>query len=152
MVNKMLWLPESAASLLTTELNNAAAAAIIVDGADYVNATNKFRWADFFLQLTAFDDVPHTGDNVELHLFYKFDGTLYADGEAGDVNTPTPSANSFHGLFLIEAAVGPQHQQLLQVPLSPFDFRAAVVLNISHDLTAVDTHYLKMYPYSEEMQ
>ena len=152
MANKINWEVESVANLLTTELDNAAPAAIIVDAADYANATNKFRFADFFLHLTAFDDVPHAGDNVELHLFYQLDGTLYCDGEAGDVASPTPSGNSLHGIFLLEAAVGPQNQQILGVPLSPFDFRACVVLNITHDLTDVSTHFVKMYPYNEEIQ
>jgi len=150
MGTKTLWTPESGVSLITTELNNAAAAAIIVDGADYDNATNLFRWAAFFLHLTAFDDVPHAGDTVELHLFYKLDGTLYADGEEGDAATPVPTSNSLHGLFQIAATNSLQNQQVLGVPLLPFAFRAALRLNISHDLTAVDTHYLKMYPYNED--
>ena len=152
MSNELLWLPKTAASLLTTELNNAAGGAIIVDAADYDNATNKYRWADFFLHLTDFDAAPAAGSNVELHLFYKLDGTLYCDGEEGDAATPTPTGNSFHGLFQIEAVDGPQNQQVLGVRLSPFAFRAAVVLNITTDLTDVATHYLKMYPYNEELQ
>ena len=152
MANKTLWLPESGVSLLTTELNDAGGGAIIVDAADYENATNKFRWADFFLHLTDFDAAPAAGSTVELHLFYQLDGTLYCDGEEGDAATPTPSGNSLHGIFIIEAVDGPQNQQVLGVRLSPFDFRAAVVLNITTNLTDVATHYLKMYPYSEELQ
>ena len=150
MGTKTLWTPESGVSLLTTELNNAADGAIIVDGADYDNATNLFRWAAFFLHLQDFDAAPAAGSTVELHLFYKLDGTLYADGEEGDAATPTPTGNSMHGLFQIEAVDGPQNQQVLGVPLLPFAFRAAVVLNLTTDLTDVATHYLKMYPYNED--
>ncbi len=152
MASEQLWLPKTVASLLTTELNDKASGDIVVDAADYVNATNKYRWADFFLHIEDWDAAPAAGSNIELHLFYQLDGTLYCDGEEGDVLAPTPSGNSLHGIFLIEAVDGKQNQQILGVRLSPFDFRAAVVLNITTNLTAVDTHYLKMYPYNEESQ
>ena len=154
MANKVNWEVEAAASLLTTELNNAADGAIVVDSADYANATNKYRWADFFLHIEDFDGAPDAGSVVELHLFYQLDGTLYCDGEEGDVAAPTPSGNSLHGVFVLEAVDGKQNQQILGVRLSPFDFRAAVVITVGagNDLTAVDTHYLKMYPYNEEIQ
>ena len=99
MANKVKWAVESAASLLTTELDNADDAALIVDAAEYANATNLFRWADFFLHLEDFDSAPDAGSTVELHLFYQLDGTLYCDGEEGDGVTPTPTGNSFHGIF-----------------------------------------------------
>ncbi len=151
MANKTLWLPESAASLLTTELNNAADATVIVDGADYDNATNKFRWADFFFYAT-FDAACDAGAIVELHIFYKLDGTNYGDGEDGDVAAAVATGNSYHGQFVIGADAGPIYQQVLRVPLSPFAFRAAVKADTGQDFTAVDTHWLKMYPYSEELQ
>ena len=150
MANKILWVPESAATLLSTELNNAADGATIVDGADYDNATNKFRWADFFFFGT-FDAACDSGAVVELHIFYKLDGTHYADGEDGDVAGAQASGNSKHGIFIINAQAD-AYQQVLGVPLRPFAFRAAVKLDTGQDLTAVDTHWLKMYPYNEEVQ
>jgi len=152
MASKILWAPESEVSLLTTELNDMADDAIVVDGADYDNATNKFRFADFLLHCTAFDAAPGAGSYFELHIFYKLDGTNYADGEEGDAATPTPSGNSLHGIFLIEAVNGSQYQQVLGVPLSPRAFRAAVVNKTGTDLTDVATHFLKMYPHNEEIQ
>ena len=47
MANKILWEKESEVSLLTTELQNVADGSTTPDGADYDNATNQFRWADF---------------------------------------------------------------------------------------------------------
>ncbi len=152
MVSKTLWVEEGEASLITTELNNAADGAIIVDAGSYDNSTNLFRWADFFLHLQDFDAAPAAGSLVELHIFYRLDGALYCDGEEGDGATPTPTGNSLHGVFLIEAVDGPQNQQVIKVPLSPKEFKAALVLDLTTDLTAVDTHFLKMYPYNEENQ
>ena len=150
MANKILWAAESAASLLTTELNNVADGSTTVDGADYDNATNKYRWASFFFFGT-FDAACDADATVELHIFYKLDGTNYGDGEDGDVGGVQPSGNSLHGVFVIGAQAD-AYQQLLNVPLLPFAFRAAVKLNTGQDLTAVDTHWLKMYPHNEEIQ
>jgi hypothetical protein len=152
MANKILWAAESAVTLLGTELNNAADTTLIVDGADYNNGTNKYRWADFLLFLDDFDAAPDSGAYVELHIFYKLDGEHYADGEEGDAATPDATGNSLHGVFLIQAKDADQYQQVLGVPLRPFAFRAAVELHLGQDLAAVDTHFLKMYPYNEELQ
>ncbi len=152
MANKLLWTAESVVSLLTTELDNMANGAIVVDGADYDNATNKYRYADFLLRCTDFDAAPDAGAYFELHLFYKLDGSIYGDGENGDVAAPTPTGNSLHGIFLIEAADALQYQQILRVPLSPFAFRACLVNMTGTDLTDVSTHWLKMCPYNEEIQ
>lgn len=152
MANKLLWAAESEATLLSTELNDMADDATVVDGADYDNAANKFRWADFLLFLDDFDAPPSAGGFFELHIFYKLDGTHYADGEAGDVASPVPTGNSLHGIFLIDTTDADQYQQVLGVPLSPKAFRVAVTNKCGQDLTAVDTHWLKMYPYNEELQ
>ena len=151
MANKILWQTESAATLLSTELNNAAKATVIVDGADYDNATNQFRFADFLFSAT-FDAACDAGSYVELHIFYKLDGSVYGDGEDGDIAAPVASAASLVGVFPIGADAGPIFQQLLRVQLSPFAFRAAVRAMTGQDFTAADTHYVKMYPYNEELQ
>jgi len=150
MANKTLWATESAATLLSTELNNVADDATAVDGADYDNATNKYRWADFFFFGT-FDAACDSGAYVELHIFYKMDGTHYGDAEDGDVANVQPNANTRVGVFIIDAQAD-AYAQCLRVPLSPFAFRAAVTLKTGQDLTNVDTHWLKMYPYNEELQ
>ena len=151
MAAKILWAAESEASLLTTELNNVATGSTTVDGADYDNATNKFRFADF-LFYGQFDAACSAGSYVELHIFYKLDGTNYGDGEDGDVAAPVATGNSFVGAFAIGADAGPIYQQIIGVPLSPKAFRVAVKLVTGQDLTAVDTHFVKMYPYNEEIQ
>jgi len=150
MANKVLWAAETAADLLTTELNNAADGAVIVDAADYDNATNKFQWADF-LFFGTFDAACDAGAILQLHIFYKLDGTHYGDNEDGDVANPQTGGNTLHGIFNIGAQVD-AYAQCLRVPLSPKAFRAAVELDTGQDLTAVDTHFLKMYPYNDEIQ
>ena len=151
MANKTLWQTESAATLLSTELNNVVDASTTVDSADYDNATNQYRYADFFFY-GEFDAACNAGSYVELHIFYKLDGTNYGDGEDGDVAAPVGSGNSLVGVFPIGADAGPIYQQLIGVQLSPFAFRAAVKLVTGQDLTAADTHFVKMYPYNEELQ
>ena len=153
MANKTLWAAESAATLLLAELNNAAGTATVVDAGTYNNATNKFRWADFLFS-GIFDADCAAGDLVELHIFYRLDGTLYGDGEDGDGATPVASGNSLVGVFNIgvAGATVPVLQQVIGVPLSPFEFKAAVKLATTQALTAIDTHYVKMYPYNEELQ
>lgn len=150
MANELLWVPKAAATLLSTELNNLADATMVVDGADYNNAGNKYRWGSFFFFGT-FDAACSAGALIELHLFYKLDGVHYGDGEEGDVDAPVGSGNSFHGIFLIgEKAI--IYQQILHVPLLPFAFKAGIIMATGQDLTEVDTHWLKLYPYNEELQ
>ena len=150
MANKVLWAAESAADLLTTELQNLADDTMAVDGADYDNATNKYRFATFFFFGT-FDAACNAKAFAELHIFYKLDGTHYGDGEDGDVANAQGSANSLHGIFFIDAQAD-IYQQLLNVPLLPFAFRAGIKLATGQDLTDVATHWLKMYPHNEELQ
>ncbi len=152
MANKILWAVESSATLLTTELNNLANTATAIDGADYDNGTNKFQYADFLLYLIAFDGAPTAGGYFELHLFYRHDGTHYADGEAGDLGGVKPSGATLHGVFPVDVTNAEQYIQLLGVPLSPFVFRAAVTNKCGQGLTAVDTNWLKIYPYDPEIQ
>lgn len=151
MANKILWAAESAATLLSTELNNVANGATVVDGADYDNATNKFQYADFLFQ-GIFDAACDAGSYIELHIFYKLDGSVYGDGEDGDIAAPVASGASLVGIFPIGADAGPIYQQIIGVPLSPFAFRAAVKIVTGQDMTAADTHYVKMYPYNPEVQ
>lgn len=143
------WSVEAEATLLSTELNNLADTVLGVDTADYDNAANKYRWADFLFQ-AIFDAACDAGALVELHVFYRLDGTVYGDGEDGDIAAPVASGNSLHGIFNIGADAGPIFQQCLRVPLSPFKFRGAVRPLTGQDLTPVDTHYLKIYPYNED--
>ena len=153
MANKVLWQTESAATLMAAELNNLADGAFAVDGADYDNATNQYRWADFELFLDDFDAAPDANGVFELYLFYKLDGTNYADGYDGDADADSePGSNTLHGLFVVSANDADQRLQVLGVPLSPYAFRACIVNECGTDLTAVDTHTLKIYPHNEEVQ
>src|SRR5210317_1835371 len=99
MANKVLWVAESGATLLSTELNNVATGATAVDATDYDNASNKYRFGNFLFYGT-FDAACDAGAYVELHLIYKLDGTNYGDGEDGDAATPVVTSNSRVGTFM----------------------------------------------------
>jgi len=153
MANKLLWQTESSATLMSTELNDLPNNASAVDGADYDNATNQYRFADFELFLDDFDAAPDAGGYFELHLFYKLDGTNYCDGYDGDADADSkPGANTLEGVFVVTANDADQRIQLRGVPLSPYAFRACIRNKCGQDLTAVDTHTLKIFPYNEELQ
>ena len=151
MANKVLWAAEAVSTLMTAgELNNKADATLHLDGTDYANAANKFTSASF-LFFGTFDAACDAGAIIELHFFYKLDGTKYGDGEDGDVGAPQQSGNSLQDIFLIGAQAD-AYQQVLDVPLLPFDFRVGLYLNTGQDLTAVDSHFLKICPHNREVQ
>lgn len=153
MADKVYWQSESASTLMSTELNNLANDAFAVDGADYDNATNQYRFADFLLFLDDFAAAPDAGGYFELHIFYKYDGTNYADGYDGDADADSePGASTLEGIFPVTANDADQYIQLRGVMLSPYAFRVALYNKCGQDLTAVDTHTLAIYPYNEELQ
>jgi len=152
MASKILWAAESVYEVLSTELNDMADNALVVDASAYDNASNKFTHAAFFLFCDDFDAAPDAGGFFELHIFYRLDGVHYADGEEGDGATPVATGNSLHGIFHIAATDADQYQQIPDVPLLPFMFKAALVNMCGQDLTADDTHWLKLYPYNKESQ
>lgn len=153
MSNKTLWVSESGVEVIATaQLDNLANNALALGASDYPNHTNKFRWADFLLFLADFDAAPDGNLIFELHLFYQLDASNHADGEAGDLGTPKPSGNSFHAPFIIDTTDGPQYQQALKIPLSPKAFRVAVVNKCGQDLADASSHFLKIYPYNEDLQ
>ena len=154
MANKVLWAAESEATLITTtELDNAADGATVLGPSDYVNGTNKFRFADFMLFIDGFDAAPDAGAYIELHLIYKLDGTHYGDGESGDLGAPVLSSNTRVGTFMVaDGDALDQYMQITDVQLSPKDFRAAVKIVTGQDLVDSAAHWLKMYPHNEELQ
>lgn len=151
MANELLWLPKTVVTLMTTsDLNNQPDATMLPATADYPNQTNKYRFGSF-LFFGTFDTDCDAGALAELHLFYKLDGTNYGDGEDGDVAAPVGTGNSLHGLFQIGVTTV-IYQQVLGVPLLPYAFRVGLKLATGQDLTAVDTHFLKIAPSNEEIQ
>ncbi len=148
MGTELLWLPKTVATLMTAaELNNQPDLTLLPAAADYDNAGFKYRLASFFFFGT-WDAACDAGALVELHLFYKLDTTNYGDGEDGDMANAQPSGNSFHGIFNIGAQAD-AYQQIVKVPLAPFAFKAGLKMVCGQDLTPVDTHFLKIYPYNE---
>lgn len=152
MANKTLWLPESSATLMTTELNSLADDAFAIASADYANATNKFRWGAFELFVDDWSAAPTAGDFVELHLFYQFDGTNYADGYDGDADADSkPGGNTLHDVFIVSANDFDQRIQVIDIPLLPFDFRSCLYNKAGANFGATG-NTLKLFPYNEELQ
>lgn len=153
MVSKTLWAPESVAELLSTELNNLPDDTIAFDDADYPNQTNKYQFADFFFFADGFASTPASGAFIELHIFYKLNGTKYADGSDGTMGTPVTSGSTLHGIFQISNNnATDQYQQLLGVPILPYAFRVGILMATGQALTALDTHFVNMYPRNHEGQ
>jgi hypothetical protein len=159
MANAVLWDARPSGADVFAEgagLKNAAATALLIAAVDVANGTDLKTHADFLLYLHAFDDHPHAGDHIELHIIYEF-GTVYGDGEDGDVaGTPRLSGTTFVGHFPVygTAAAGNENQtiQLCGIPIGPHDFRVVLQLRMSHDLTDVNDHYLKIFTHSLEVQ
>jgi hypothetical protein len=162
MANLILWNARPTAEVCfetddvaTAGLRNATTAQMaagLICPADIANGTDLYTHADFLLKLHDFDDVPHAGDFLELHIFYEF-GTVYGDGEHGDVaGTPIYTGPSLHGVFPIAAFDAVQCIQLLGVPIGPHDFRVALKGTVSHDIADSDGSFLYIYRYGVEVQ
>ena len=135
-------------------LRNATSAEMatgILGAEEIANGTGLFTHADFLLKLHDFDDVPHAGDYLDLHIFYQFDA-LWGDGEHGDLGGPVTSANTFHGRFVLAVADGIQHIAIVGVPLGPYDFRCMLKGVVSHDIADTDGSLLYVYRYCLEVQ
>jgi len=154
MANKILWAAETGATILSTELNSLATDNVAIDGADYDNATNKYTEASFLLYCAGFGGVPD-GGGIELHAFYKVDGTNYGDLEDGDMGqTETDdlsNASTLIGVFPIREANDAQYVQLMGVPLKPFACRFALK-NTTGQALAASGNTLGIYPYNPEVQ
>lgn len=153
MANKVLWANESASQVMTTELNSLANSAFAVDGADYANATNKFRFATFQLDIASFASAPTAGTYLELHAFYKLDGTLYADGNDGDADADSiPSSATLVGIFPVSSTNATrQIVSIKNIQLVPKDVRFCVK-NLCGQALAASGNVLTIFPYNEEVQ
>jgi len=152
MASKIIWERETSAMLMAAELNSLNDGAFAVDGADYDNYTNQFRFADFGLFIDDFAAAPDANGTLELHLFYKLDNSKYFDGYDGDADADSePGANTLHGLFVVSANDADQNLQVLGVRLSPMAFRACIVNECGQNLGA-SGNVLSIFPYNEESQ
>ena len=153
MPNAVQWVAGSPATLMTTDLDNLGNDAFVVASADYDNATNKHRWADFQLVAYDFDAAPTAGAVLELHLFTKYDGSTYADGFDGDADADSvPGPNTLIGCFVVSASDNPQQLAIRGVRLPPYAFKACIVNRSGQDLADSSSHTLKLFPYDEEVQ
>ena len=162
MANTIIWNARPAAEIVcasddvaTAGLRNATTAQLatgIICPESVENGTGLFTQADFLLKLHKFDDVPHAGDNLELHIVPEF-GTLYGDGEHGDLGgTFVASAQTLSGVFPLAAANGVQHVPLVGVPLPPHDFKVILKGTVNHDISDTDGSFLYIYRYCPEVQ
>ena len=162
MANAILWAARPTAEAVMAAddvavagLRNATTAQMaagLLGAEEIANGTGLFTHADFLLKLHAFDDVPHAGDYLDLHIFYQFDA-LWGDGEDGDLaGTWVTSAQTHHGRFVLAAVNGVQHIQIVGVPIGPHDFRCALKGVVSHDIHDSDGSLLYVYRYSVEVQ
>lgn len=155
MANTIIWNARpSAEAVAFAGLQNATMAAMaagLISTTDVSNGTELYTHADFLLKLHDFDDVPHAGDFLELHIFYEF-ATLYGDGEHGDLGGPVYGAPSLHGIFPVSAVDGVQHIQLLGVPIGPHDFRVGLRGVVNHDIVDSEGSSLNIYRYGLELQ
>ena len=162
MANKVKWAVETPVILASgTQLNGLAATTGKAIGIVYDNATNKYRYADFELDLVGFSAAPTAGAYAELHMVYAYDGTNYADGASGVMNTSSQLGGAtLQGIFPIVAIATKQYIQCPGIQLSPYKFIPAIVntcdkiigsgLNAGWSLT--QDNELVMYPYNEELQ
>jgi hypothetical protein len=156
MANKILWdsSPTPADVFATgAGLKNASGTATLIAAADVANGTALNTHADFLLFLHDFDDTPHAGDYIELHIAYKFGAGKYGDGEDGDVaGTPQLGVSTYVGYFPVAALKAHQFIQLMGVEIKPYDFRVILKLAVSHDLSDENDHYMQIATYCLEAQ
>ena len=132
-------------------LRNLQAAGFCVS-AEVANGTSLKTMADFKLFVHDWSAAPAAGGYFELHICYKLDGTLYMDGEDGDLNAPNLSAATLVGIFPIFAGDVAQLIQLTEVPLRPFDFKVVIVNRTSVNIPDADNSTLTIYLSSLEGQ
>jgi hypothetical protein len=155
MANKIQWDARPTASELIAAagvLKNLANAGVAITAADHANGTNLNTHADFLLYLHDFAAAPTAGGYFELHIIYEF-GTIYGDGEDGDVaGTPTLTGNTLAGIFPVKAADEDQYIQLVGIPIGPHDFRVIVVNKCGQAIPNTDGSTLNIFPYCLEVQ
>ena len=155
MANKILWDAKPTDAIIMAAasgpLRNLAAAGIAVSS-EVTNGTALNTMGSFQLYVHDFAAAPAAGGYFSLHIVYQMDGTLYADGETGDVADPNLSAATLMGIFPVLASDEPQLIPLINVPLAPFDFKVCIVNNTSQAIPDTDNSTLTFYPYSAEVQ
>lgn len=152
MANKILWSPETGANLISTDLNNLAADAMAVAPADYTNEVSKWTYASFLFTAAGFAGAPGVGEYLELHLVYQVDGTSYGDGKLGDLATgPVGNGSTLIDVFPLTTVATKQVVQLMNIPIMPFPFRAAIV-NKTAVALAASGNILRIQPHVDEVQ
>ena len=155
MANKILWdARPSAVAIVAADgvIKNLANAATAITAADIPNGTDLNTHADFLLKLHDFAAAPTAGGYFELHIVYEF-GTLYGDGEDGDLDgTPVLGGATLAGVFPVAAADAVQHIQLTGIPIGPHDFRVLLVNKCGQAIANSDGSTLNGFFYCLEVQ
>lgn len=156
MANKILWDARPTGAALIGPATSDALCALANNGnaisEEYANGTNLNTYGDFLLRINDFAAAPTAGGYFELHLVYEM-GTIYADGEDGDLaGTPNLTGNTLAGVFPIKAADEDQVVQLCGVPLRPHDFKAVLTNKCGQNVADSTGNYLTLFPYCDEVQ
>ena len=155
MANKILWDGKPGDEIImiaaSGPLRNLADTTIAVS-TEVLNGTTLDTWAWFQLYVHDWDAAPDAGAHFEIHIVYQFDGTLYADGEQGDVDNPILSAATQVGVFPVSAGDVPQIIPVVDVPIGPFDFKVCLVNRTGTDIVDGDGSTLTMWRSCLEVQ
>lgn len=148
MTTLVKWSTFSAAtSMLTTELNSLASAAISAQSSEYANATsgNRYTHATFQL-LVEFVSAPTSGKTVDLYILPAIDGSTYPEGGTG----VSPSGTHYAGSFIVRNSDADQYLVLTNVPLPPTDFKVLLVNNAGQNMES-SGNVLSMIVYGYEI-
>lgn len=154
MVSAILWNARPSGEELIAAagaLKNLANAASAVS-AECANGTGLYPLADFLLYLHDFASAPTAGGYFELHIVYEF-GAIMGDGEDGDLaGTPNLTANTFAGIFPVNAADEDQYIQLVGVPIGPHDFKCVLTNKCGQAIANTDGSTFNIFRYGYESQ
>lgn len=147
MSNAILWSsPDSAVTLLGSELNSLASDARAIASSAFNNESARRPYGEMELSLT-FASAPTAGGYVALYLVPSLDGTNFADG-SGSV---APAASLLAGVFPVRPTTSAQRLHLRGVPLPPLKFKA-MLENKTDQAFASSGNTLGMRAYSDEVQ
>ena len=155
MANKIQWDGKPTGTVIMAAaggpLRNLANDGIAVSS-EVTNGTDLNMRASFQLYVHDFAAAPDAGAYFECHIVYQLDGTLYADGEDGDLADPNLSNATLVGTFAILNRDEDQLVQLVGVPIEPFDFKVCVVNKTGEAIPDTDNSTLTIWTYTPEVQ
>ena len=153
MANKLIWAaPETISTLLSTELNSLAAAALSSAGTAYDNETNKYRWGSVELVADWDTTGPTAGGTLDLYFIPSVDGTNYMDSTTSVPLAMLVATFTPRTILTSQRLVGRSFTEGgIIIPIPPLKFKGLLINNTDQPLTA-SGHTVKLRPYNEELQ